>query len=169
LAIIDGFGVGVGDETYVVPMHTVIECLQLPTEEQHQGNCFGVINLRGEPLPYVCLRDWFDIPGPRPNRENIVVVEVDRVKAGLAVDSLFGARQTVIKPLGEKFKDVRGIAGSAILGNGRVALIVDVQGLLRDVIRSRGDASTRPVERYRTDAIKTGDNNIPQCLQMGDT
>ena len=169
LAIIDGFGVGVGDETFVVPMHTVIECLQLPTEEQHQGNCFGVINLRGEPLPYVCLRDWFDIPGPRPNRENIVVVEVDRVKAGLAVDSLFGARQTVIKPLGEKFKDVRGIAGSAILGNGRVALIVDVQGLLRDVIRSRGDASARPVEGYRTDAIKTGDNNIPQCLQMGDT
>jgi len=169
LAIIDGFGVGVGDEAYVIPMHTVLECLQRPTEEQHQGNRFGVINLRGEPLPYVCLRDWFDIPGPRPNRENIVVVEVDCMKAGLAVDSLFGARQTVIKPLGEKFKDVRGIAGSAILGNGRVALIVDVQGLLRDVIRSQGDVSARPVESYRADAIRTGDNNIPQCLQMGDT
>ena len=169
LAIIDGFGVGVGDETYVVPMHTVLECLQLPAEEQHQGNRFGVINLRGEPLPYVCLRDWFDIPGPRPNRENIVVVEVDRMKAGLAVDSLFGARQTVIKPLGEKFKDVRGIAGSAILGNGRVALIVDVQGLLRDVIRSQGDAPARPVECYRVDAARTGDHDFPQLHQMGDT
>jgi two-component system chemotaxis sensor kinase CheA len=169
LAIIDGFGVGVGDETYVVPMHAVLECLQLPAEEQHQGNRFGVINLRGEPLPYVRLRDWFDIPGPRPNRENIVVVEVDLMKAGLAVDSLFGARQTVIKPLGEKFKDMRGIAGSAILGNGRVALIVDVQGLLRDVIRSQGDAAARPAEQYRADAARTGDNNLPQFHQMGAT
>ena len=169
LAIIDGFGVGVGDETYVVPMHTVLECLQLPTDKQHQGNCFGVINLRGEPLPYVRLRDWFDIPGPRPNRENIVVVEVDRLKAGLAVDSLFGARQTVIKPLGEKFKDVRGIAGSAILGNGRVALIVDVQGLLRDVIRSQGDAAARPAEQVRTDAARTGDHDRSQFHQMGAT
>jgi two-component system chemotaxis sensor kinase CheA len=169
LAIIDGFGVGVGDETYVVPMHAVLECLQLPAEEQHQGNHFGVINLRGEPLPYVRLRDWFDIPGPRPNRENIVVVEVDRMKAGLAVDSLFGARQTVIKPLGEKFKEVRGIAGSAILGNGRVALIIDVQGLLRDVIRSQGDAPARTAEPYRADAARTGDNNLPQYHQMGAT
>jgi two-component system chemotaxis sensor kinase CheA len=169
LAIIDGFGVGVGDETYVVPMHTVLECLQLPAEEQHQGNHFGVINLRGGPLPYVRLRDWFDIPGPRPNRENIVVVEVDRMKAGLAVDSLFGARQTVIKPLGEKFKEVRGIAGSAILGNGRVALIIDVQGLLRDVIRSQGDAPARTAEPYRADAARTGDNNLPQYHQMGAT
>jgi len=169
LAIIDGFGVGVGDETFVVPMHAVLECLQLPAEEQHQGNRFGVINLRGEPLPYVRLRDWFDIPGPRPNRENIVVVEVDLMKAGLAVDSLFGARQTVIKPLGEKFKDVRGIAGSAILGNGRVALIVDVQGLLRDVIRSQGDAAARPAEHYRAGAARTGDNNLPQFHQMGAT
>jgi len=169
LAIIDGFGVGVGDETYVVPMHTVLECLQLPAEEQHQGNRFGVINLRGEPLPYVRLRDWFDIPGSRRNRENIVVVAVDCVKAGLVVDSLLGARQTIIKPLGEKFKDVRGIAGSAILGNGRVALIVDVQGLLRDVIRSQGDTAAQPAEHYRADVIRTGDNNLPQCDQMGAT
>ena len=166
LAIIDGFGVGVGDETYVLPMHTVLECLQLPAEEQHQDNRFGVINLRGEPLPYVRLRDWFDIPGPRPNRENIVVVEVDRWKAGLAVDSLFGARQTVIKPLGEKLNDVRSIAGSAILGNGRMALIVDVQGLLREVIRSQGDAAVRPAEPYRAGAAGTDDNNLPQFQQM---
>jgi two-component system chemotaxis sensor kinase CheA len=169
LAIIDGFGVGVGDETYVVPMHTVLECLQLPAEEQHQGNRSGVINLRGEPLPYVRLRDWFDIPGPRPNRENIVVVEVDRMKAGLAVDCLFGARQTVIKPLGEKFKDVHGIAGSAILGNGRVALIVDVQGLLRDLIRSQGEAAAQPAEQYRAGAARTDDNKLPQFHQMGAT
>lgn len=169
LAIIDGFGVGVGDETYVVPMHTVLECLQLPAGEQHQGNYFGVINLRGEPLPYVRLRDWFNIPGSRPNRENIVVVEVDRVKAGLAVDSLFGARQTVIKPLGDKFKDVRGIAGSAILGNGRVALIIDVQGLLREVIRSQGDAAAQPAEPYRAGAARSGDYDFSQLHQMGAT
>jgi chemotaxis protein histidine kinase CheA len=61
---------------------------------------------------------------------------------------------------------MRGIAGSAILGNGRVALIVDVQGLLRDVIRSHGDAPVRPAEPYRAGAAGTGDNNLPQFQQM---
>lgn len=156
LAIIDGFSVGIGEETYVIPMHMVLECLQMPADAR-QGSRFGVINLRGEPLPYVRLRDWFDVPGPRSNRENIVVVEVDHVKAGFAVDYLFGARQTVIKPLGENFKEVRGIAGSAILGNGRVALILDVQGLLRDVMRSQGDAPARPADQHRADGTRVGD------------
>jgi len=149
LAIIDGFGVGVGDETYIVPLHAVLECLQLPTEERHQGNCHGVINLRGEPLPYVRLRDQFVLPGPRPARENVVVVEMERARAGLAVDVLYGPRQTVIKPLGEQFQELPGIAGSAILGNGRVALILDVPRLLREVIRSQGNTMVQAGEPYR--------------------
>jgi chemotaxis protein histidine kinase CheA len=61
---------------------------------------------------------------------------------------------------------VRGIAGSAILGNGRVALIIDVQGLLRDLIRSQGDAPARTAEPYRAGAAGTGDNNLPRFQQM---
>jgi len=67
------------------------------------------------------------------------VVEVDHARAGLVVDALHGARQTVIKPLGRQFHGLPGIAGSAILGDGRVALILDIAGLIREVIRTRGE------------------------------
>jgi two-component system chemotaxis sensor kinase CheA len=135
LAIIEGFGVGVGNETYLLPLHAVVECVQMPSgANPHSGQ--GVIEVRGEPLPYVRLRDWFKLPQANPRRENIVVVEVDQARAGLAVDSLYGARQTVIKPLGKQFESLPGIAGSAILGNGRVALILDVAGLVRAVMHS---------------------------------
>jgi two-component system chemotaxis sensor kinase CheA len=139
LAIIDGFAVGVDDDTFILPLHSVIECLTLPAEERTRSDGRGVINLRGEPLPYLRLRRWLGRQGPAPARENIVVVAAEQMKAGFAVDALYGPRQTVIKPLGKQFQDLPGIAGSAILGNGRVALILDVPGLLLDVIRTSGD------------------------------
>ena len=139
LAIIDGFGVGVGNETYVLPLHAVVECVQMPPQTALQSNGQGVIDFRGGPLPCVRLRDWFRLPKRNPRRENIVVVEVDHARAGLVVDTLHGARQTVIKPLGRQFHGLPGIAGSAILGDGRVALILDIAGLIREVIRTRGE------------------------------
>jgi two-component system chemotaxis sensor kinase CheA len=142
LAIIDGFGVGVGDETYVLPLHSVLECLELSAEERQRRIAFGVINLRGEPLPYLRLRDWFQLGGPLPARENVVVVELNHARAGLAVDVLYGPRQTVIKPLGKQFQGPPCIAGSAILGNGRVALILDISRLLLEVMRMNGQANT---------------------------
>ena len=143
LAIIEGFGVGIGEDTYVLPLHAVSECIEMPLSERSHGRPQGVINLRGEPLPYVRLRSWFELTSSRPNRENVVVVELDGAKAGLAVDSLQGARQTVIKSLGDQFRDIPGISGSAIMGNGRVALILDVAVLMREVIRSQGNGSAR--------------------------
>jgi len=139
LAIIEGFGFGIGEETYVLPLHTVLECIELPAEECRYNVRQGVINLRGEPLPYIRLREWFGLASPRPPRENAVVIEIDRVKSALVVDSLYGAQQTVIKPLGKRFQDLPGIAGSAILGNGRVALILDAAGLIREVTRTQGN------------------------------
>lgn len=135
LAIIEGFSVDVGGDTYILPLHAVIECLTLPPEERGNG-VFGVIDLRGQPLPYIRLRDRFEIDGPPAIRENLVVVAGNGIKAGLAVDALNGPRQTVIKPLSKRFQRVPGISGSAILENGRVALIVDIAGLLRDVMQS---------------------------------
>ena len=139
LAIIEGFGFGIGEETYVLPLQTVLECIELPVEERRYNVRQGVINLRGEPLPYIRLREWFGLASPRPSRENAVVIEIDRVKSALVVDSLYGAQQTVIKPLGKRFQDLPGIAGSAILGNGRVALILDAAGLIREVTRTQGN------------------------------
>jgi two-component system chemotaxis sensor kinase CheA len=134
LAIIEGFAVGVGDETYVIPLEAVVECLELPAEEKQRGNGCGVIYLRGQALPYLRLRDQFGLPSPPPPRENIVVVHHGGGQAGIAVDVLYGASQTVIKPLGELFEGLPCIAGSTILGSGRVALILDVPSLLREAV-----------------------------------
>ncbi len=133
LAIIEGFGVGVGDETYVIPLEAVLECVELPAEAKPQ-NGRGLISLRGQPLPYVRLRDLFALGGTCPRRENVVVVQHGSKQAGIAVDALYGASQAVIKPLTELFRELPGIAGSTILGTGRVALILDVPGLLREAV-----------------------------------
>lgn len=132
LAMIDGFGVGVGDETCVIPVDQVIECVELPSDERGTAQKAGVMRLRGEALPYICLKDHFGFTGNRASRQNIIVVQHDSRRAGLAVEDLYGTTQTVIKPLPAIFKNVPGISGSAILGNGRVALILDVPTVLRD-------------------------------------
>jgi two-component system, chemotaxis family, sensor kinase CheA len=132
LAIIEGFGVGVGDETYVIPVDQVIECVELPKEDHENARKDGVLQLRSEPLPFIYLKDHFGLPGERGARQSVVVVQHETSRAGLAVNELYGATQTVIKPLPAIFKDVPGVSGSAILGNGRVALILDIPALFRD-------------------------------------
>src|SRR5258708_8359492 len=134
LAIIDGFAVKVGTETYVIPLRSVQERLELPAEK-HSSEEGGVINLRGEALPYVRLRDLFECGGAAPAREKIIVVEYHGGRAGLAADELLGEQQAVIKPLGRLFQGIRGVSGSTILGNGRVALIMDVPALCEEAIR----------------------------------
>jgi two-component system chemotaxis sensor kinase CheA len=129
LAVIDGFGVAVDDETYVIPMDHVIECVELP--EGASRGATGVLLLRDEIVPFVRLRHHFGLAGQTPARENVLIVQHDGAKAGLAVDALHGARQAVIKPLGGCFREVPGVAGSSILGNGRVALILDTPAILR--------------------------------------
>jgi two-component system chemotaxis sensor kinase CheA len=134
LAIIDGFKVEVSGEVYILPLEAVAECLELPAGEP-QGRA-GVLNLRGKPLPYLRLREHFALGGTAPARENVVVVQHAGTSVGLAVDALVGESQTVLKPLGRLFQAVRGVSGSAILGDGRVALILDVAALLREALRS---------------------------------
>jgi two-component system chemotaxis sensor kinase CheA len=140
LAIIEGFIVGVGEEAYVIPLEAVVECLELPTEASSDAGEGGVINLRGSALPYLRLRRLFGL-GPRNGqREHVVVVRPDGGRqVGLVVDSLYGGFQTVIKPLGRLFQGLPGIAGSAILGTGRVALILDVPALLSEALRGQDE------------------------------
>jgi two-component system chemotaxis sensor kinase CheA len=135
LAIIQGFKVGVGDEVYILPLDAVIECVDLPREETAAGAPFGVLSLRGKPLPYLRLRRHFGTAGEPPVRENVVVVRHGAHLAGIAVEALHGESSTVIKPLGGMLRGIPGVAGSSILGNGRVALILDVGGLLRETLR----------------------------------
>jgi two-component system chemotaxis sensor kinase CheA len=134
LAIIDGFLVGVCDSSFVVPLDMVVECVELTEAERRAAGDSSYINLRGEVLPFLRLRELFELPGQPGRRENIVVVRYGGQKAGLVVDRLMGEFQTVIKPLGALFSNIRGIGGSTILGSGEVALILDVPGLLKQVV-----------------------------------
>jgi two-component system chemotaxis sensor kinase CheA len=142
LAIIDGFAVKVGTETYVIPLSSVRECLELPAEK-HSSEDGGVINLRGEALPYVRLRDLFECRGATPTREKIIVVEYHGGRAGLAADELLGEQQAVIKPLGRLFQGIRGVSGSTILGNGHVALILDVPALCEEAIHRSAELASQ--------------------------
>jgi two-component system, chemotaxis family, sensor kinase CheA len=135
LAIIEGFSVKVGSEVFIVPLEHVTECTELPGG-QRNAEASGILSLRGDPLPYVRLRRTFGLSGEIPKKENIVVVKVNDFYAGIAVDELLGGMQTVVKPLGKAFRAVHGIAGSTVLGNGRVGLILDVPSLLRGVMQS---------------------------------
>ena len=135
LAIIEGFSVRVGGETFVVPLEHVTECRELPAE-QRSSEASGILSLRGTALPYVRLRRAFSLSGQAPKRENIVVVKINEFHAGIAVDELLGGMQTVVKPLGRAFRGTPGIAGSTVLGDGRVGLIIDVPSLLRGVMQS---------------------------------
>jgi len=132
VAVIDGFAVGVGEETYVIPIDTIIECTEFPADEQGlKSESTGIIDLRGEPLPFLRLQSIFRLEGTTGERENVVVVEHASGRAGIVVDHLFGSAQVVMKPMGRFLRQVPGVSGSSILGNGRVALILDIQEIIR--------------------------------------
>ena len=133
LAIIEGFSVVANNETYVIPLEMISECLELPID-QISSDKVGVINLRGEPLPYLRLREVFGTPSQLPIRENVVVIHREGGYAGIAVEKLLGECQAIIKPLNRIFRNVPGVSGSTILDDGRVALILDTGALLREVV-----------------------------------
>lgn len=129
LAIIDGFLVGVGGAHFVLPLEMVVECIELPVGDGTGERDY--LNLRGQVLPFLRLRELFEVPHRAPRRQNVVVVQYGGRQAGLAVDSLMGECQTVIKPLGVLFEKLRGISGSTVLASGEVGLILDVPQLIQ--------------------------------------
>jgi len=134
LAIIDGFLVGVGKAVFAIPLEMIEECVAFTAERGHDFT-----NLRGQVLPFIRLRELFSIGGAPLRGENIVVLKHAGQKVGLVVDTLLGEFQTVIKPLGPMFSRVKCISGSTILGNGDVALILDVPALARQAMSSNSE------------------------------
>ena len=130
LAIIDGFLVQVDDSVFAIPLDMIEECVAFSAEPGH-----NYTNLRGQVLPFIRLRELFELDDTcAKRRENIVVLKHAGQKAGLVVDTLLGEFQTVIKPLGKLFSQVRCISGSTILGSGEVALILDVPALIQQAV-----------------------------------
>ena len=145
LAIIDGFLVGVGESSYVIPLDMVQECIEMDDADTCVSHGEHYINLRGEVLPFLRLRDVLSQDAEPNDREHIVVVQVGSQKAGLVVDELHGELQTVIKPLGKLFKHLSAIRGTTILGSGEVAIILDVPTLIHRAA-SQGQTTKRPVD-----------------------
>lgn len=131
LAIIDGLLVDVGGDFFVLPLAQVEECAELTKAviEKSQGR--NMILVRGELIPFIRVREIFGMPGPVPDTEHISVVQVENFRVGILVDEIIGNIQTVIKSLDKNYQDAEGISGATIMGDGTVALIIDVPGLIR--------------------------------------
>jgi two-component system chemotaxis sensor kinase CheA len=129
LAIINGFQIGLGESTFVLPLESIEECVEFTAEAGHDFT-----SLRGEVLPFIQLREMFSIKAPPARRQSIVVVRHAGQRAGLVVDALHGESQTVIKPLGRMFRQAECVSGSSVLGTGEVALILDVAVLVRQAV-----------------------------------
>lgn len=147
LAIVDGLGVGAGGEAFIIPMEAVVEALRL-SKEVSRESATGVLEHRGQSIPFIRLRKRLCLDGAGSERENVVVVRYGRGLAGLIVDELHGECHTVVKPLPKSLRGIPGLSGSAILPDGRIAFIVDVPGLLQvEIDRRRSSSSSRPQTR----------------------
>ena len=133
LAILDGQLVGIGDETYILPVISIIESLQVKTENINAvaGNA-EVYRLRDEYIPIVRLYNIFGIKPVSTELDSglLVVVEAEGKKIAIYVDDLLGQQQVVIKSLETNFRKIEGLSGATILGDGTVALIIDIAGLI---------------------------------------
>jgi two-component system chemotaxis sensor kinase CheA len=146
LAILDGQLVRVGDEVYIFPLVSIVESIQLEKSMLNNitGNQF-VMQLRNEYVPIVSLQDIFNIEGEKKDLEGamLVVVEGDTEKVGIVVDELLGQQQVVIKSLEQNYEKVDSISGATILGDGTVALIVDISGLNNKSSENKSEDQTQ--------------------------
>ncbi|HVS75884.1 MAG TPA: chemotaxis protein CheA [Steroidobacteraceae bacterium] len=134
LAIVDGQSVAVGTETYIVPLISIVESMQLKASGVTRLSGHSeVLSFRGDYLPIIRLHELFGVePRSRALHEGLVVVaEGDGRRVGLFVDDLLGQQQVVIKSLEANYGHIEGVSGATILGDGSVALILDVPGLIR--------------------------------------
>jgi len=129
LAIIDGFLTSIDQEHYIFPLSLVEECVELTPEQTGRKNGSRLIMVRGALVPYIRLREQLALGGERPAIEQVVIVRQEQRRIGFVVDRVVGGHQTVIKNLGNFYKNVEGISGATILGDGSVALILDLTRL----------------------------------------
>ena len=133
LAIIESLLVRIADDSFMLPLSLVNECVELTREDLASSHGRNLVRVRERLVPYIPLRERFGIPGEAPEIEQIVITEVNGQRIGFVVDQVVGEHQTVIKSLGRAYKNVEGISGATILGDGSVALILDIPQLVQSV------------------------------------
>ncbi|MDO3377768.1 chemotaxis protein CheA [Geoalkalibacter halelectricus] len=131
LAIIESLLVGIGKDRFVLPLSLVEECIELTEKDVAAAHGRNLVRVRDQLVPYLPLRRWFDIQGERPAIEQVVITTLEGRRVGFVVDQVIGEHQTVIKSLGRMYRDAEGISGATILGDGSVALILDVPQLVQ--------------------------------------
>lgn len=132
LAIIEGLLVQVETERYVLPLSMVEECVEITAKEVKQKKGNQLLEVRGELVPYLRLRECFGHNREKetPQIEQVVVTRIGEKRFGFAVDEVIGQHQTVIKALGKMYEGTVGLSGATIMGDGAVALILDAAGLV---------------------------------------
>jgi two-component system chemotaxis sensor kinase CheA len=131
LAIIESLLVQIGSDCFVIPLSQVEECVELTSMDVAMAHGRRLVTVRDRMVPYIPLRETFGIAGTKPEIEQIVIVDLGEGKrVGFVVDHVIGGHQSVIKSIGSTYRDVCGVSGATILGDGTVALILDVQQLV---------------------------------------
>jgi two-component system chemotaxis sensor kinase CheA len=133
LAIIECLLVRIDDSYFVLPLSSVEECIELTSDDKKNAHGRNLAKVRDSVVPYIPLREHFNISNNRPDIEQIVITTINGSKVGFVVDSVIGEHQTVIKTLGPMYRDARGLSGATILGDGSVALILDLGVLYKAV------------------------------------
>ncbi|OHD23406.1 MAG: hypothetical protein A2086_00395 [Spirochaetes bacterium GWD1_27_9] len=135
LAIIDGLLINISEEFYIINLSLVAECIDLKDEVIDKSQGKKIAHLRNEMIPYISLRDLFEIPGEKPAIEQLVIINIENQRIGLVVDNVIGQNQTVIKSIGKVFTAVDEISGASILGDGTLAFVLDVNRIIRKQIK----------------------------------
>jgi two-component system chemotaxis sensor kinase CheA len=131
LAIIESLLVQVGADSFVMPLSLVSECIELTADDVAHSHGRNLARVRGSIVPYIPLRERFGIEGQAPELQQIVIMAVEERQVGFVVDQVIGEHQTVIKSLGKYYQHVQGVSGATILGDGTVALILDIPMLIQ--------------------------------------
>ena len=143
LAIIDGLLVRVGQTRFILPLANTVECVELTRQDVENANGKHLAYIRGEAVPYIRLSEYLEISSPRQDREQVMIAETEQGRFGFVVDEVLGDHQTVIKNLGRLYHSVQSVSGATILGDGTVALILDLHRLAQDVIRTTAAKTNR--------------------------
>lgn len=146
LAIVEGMLVRVGDGRYAIPLSAVEECLELPASEVSGTSGRNFLDVRGALVPYLRLRDMFGTQTPADLHQKVVIVGSGEQRVGLVVDQIIGNAQTVIKSLSRLHSTIGTFSGATILGDGEVALILDVAQLVSSAEQQQRRAAGRHLE-----------------------
>lgn len=130
LAIINGLMIDVGGTYFILPLSHIVECTELKENIGGMPNRKDVLLLRGDIIPFFRLREIFEIVDEKPIKEHIIITDFEKSRIGFVADKIVGDIQTVIKPLGKNYKHHEGVSGATVLGDGTIAFILDIPGLI---------------------------------------